>query len=40
MTMYELAVYGLDIPEVDELECYEVPEEMNLSIIELEKDGE
>lgn len=39
MTVYELAVYGIDIPEIDDLECYEVPEENYLSIVNL-KDGE
>jgi len=37
MTMYELAVYGLGIPEVDELECYEFEEESFLSIVNLEE---
>ena len=39
MTMYELAVYGLDIPEIDDLECYEPEEENYLSIINLEEEG-
>lgn len=41
MTMYELtiAVYGMYIPEIDDMEYYEVPEESFLSIVNLE-DGE
>jgi len=37
MTMYELAVYGLDIPEIDELECYEFEEEHCLQIVDIEE---
>ena len=37
MTMCELAVYGFDIPEVDELEGYEPEEENFLSIVDIEE---
>jgi len=32
-----MTMYGLDIPEIDELECYEVEEESFLMIVNLEE---
>ena len=37
MTMYELVVYGINIPEIDDLEFYEVPEESFLTIVKTEE---
>lgn len=37
MTMTELAVYGFDFPEIDELEDYEPEEENFLTIVNVEE---